>query len=114
MKRTPLSRFAAIATAALLLPAITLASPQTHKTTVMPASAQKAHAMHRIDVNSATREQLMTLPGIDGPAADKVIEGRPWKNSQALVDKGVVTKADYARLKSRVMAKRLPAPAKAQ
>jgi len=112
MKRTPLSRFAWVAAAAVLLPAMVLASP-THKTPVMPASmAQKSHAAHRIDLNSATREELMTLPGMDGAAADKVIEGRPWKNPQALVEKNVLSKADFAKAKSRITAKHLASPAK--
>lgn len=121
MKRIPLSRLAWLAAAAILLPAITFATPAT---TTQPAMAQKAHAtkamgghwgkstVHRIDVNSATREELMTLQGVDGAAADKIIEGRPWKNSQALVEKNVLTKTDFAKDKSRIMAKRPAAPAK--
>lgn len=125
MKRIPLSKVAWVAAAAILLPAITFATPAT--TTTQPAVAQKAHtakpvsashwgkpAVHRIDVNSATREELMTLQGVDGATADKIIEGRPWKNAQALVEKNVLTKNDFAKDKSRIMAKRLPARAKAK
>ena len=113
MKRTPLSRLALIVTAATLLPMIALAG-QTPKTTAVPATMQKAHATHlqRIDLNSATREELMALPGIDGATADKVIEGRPWKSPQGLVQKSVISKTEFAKVKSRVMTKRLPAPAK--
>jgi len=122
MKRIPLSKVVWVAAAAILLPAITFATPAT---TTQPAMAQKAHAakpvsashwgksaVHRIDVNSATREELMTLQGVDGAAADKIIEGRPWKNAQALVEKNVLTKNDFAKDKSRIMAKRPAAPAK--
>jgi len=124
MKRIPLSKLAWVAAAAILLPAITFAN-QTPSTAARPAAlAQKAHASkamgghwgkstaHRIDVNSATREELMTLQGVDGATADKIIEGRPWKNAQALVEKNVLTKTDFAKDKSRIMAKRPAAPAK--
>jgi DNA uptake protein ComE-like DNA-binding protein len=113
MKRTPLSRLAWIAAAAVLFPMIALAG-QTPKAAAVPATTQKAHAtqMHRIDLNSATREELMALPGIAGAAADKVIEGRPWKSPQGLVQKNVISKTEFAKVKSRVMTKRLPAPAK--
>ena len=113
MKRTPLSRLAWLAAVAMLFPAITLAN-QTPKTTAMPATAHKWAAAHRIDVNTGTREELMTLPGIDRAAADKIIEGRPWKNGQSLVEKNVLTKADFAKLKSRITARHMPAPAKAK
>ena len=115
MKRNPLSRLALIAAATALLPGIALANPaQTHKTAALPATMHKAHAAHaqRIDLNTATREELMELPGITGAAADKVIEGRPWKSSQGLVEKNVLSKTEFAKIKSRVMTKRLPAPAK--
>jgi DNA uptake protein ComE-like DNA-binding protein len=124
MKRIPLSKLAWVAAAAILLPAITFAAPAT---TTQPAVAQKAHAtkavsashwgksaMHRVDVNSATREELMAVQGIDGAAADKIIEGRPWKSPQALVEKNVLTKNDFAKVKSRIMTKRPAAPAKTQ
>jgi DNA uptake protein ComE-like DNA-binding protein len=131
MKRTPLSRLAWIAAAAVLFPAITLAGT-TPTTTAAPATAQKAHAArtiapskhlgktsgkeaamaHRVDLNSATREELMALPGIDGTAADKIIEGRPWKNGQSLVEKGILTKADFAKLRTRVTTRHLPSPSR--
>ena len=134
MKRIPLSRVVLLAAAAALLPAITFAddTPATTApaTTTAPALAQKSHAAkatpakhwskggsaaaHRVDLNSATREDLMTLPGIDGTAADKIIAGRPWKSSQSLVEKNVLTKADFAKLKSKVMAKHMATPAAAK
>ena len=131
MKRTPLSRLAWVAAAVVLLPAITFAD-QTPTTTTQPAAAQKAHSakaagkhwgkssgkesavMHRVDLNSATREDLMAVPGIDGAAADKIIAGRPWKNAQSLVEKSVLTKADFAKLKSRITARPIAPPAKTQ
>ena len=78
----------------------------------MPVTAHKWAAAHRVDLNSGTREELMTLPGIGSAAADKIIEGRPWKNGQSLVEKNILTKADFAKLKSRITARHLPAPAK--
>lgn len=115
MKRTPLSRIAWFSAVAILLPAVTLAGqPQTPKAGAMPAAAHKWAAAHRVDLNSGTREQLMTLPGIDGATADKIIEGRPWKNGESLVEKNIVTKTDFAKLKSRITARHLPTPAKAR
>lgn len=37
-----------------------------------------------MDPNSATREQLLTIPGIDAALADAIIAGRPYKDNLAL------------------------------
>ena len=60
---------------------------------------------HKIDLNSASREQLMTLPGVDGAIADKIISERPYKNMNELTSKNVVTKSEYNKIKSHVTAK---------
>lgn len=59
----------------------------------------------KIDINSATREELMTLPGMDGDMADKVIAGRPYKNMAQLKTKGGVTNAEYRKISSKVTAR---------
>jgi competence protein ComEA len=41
------------------------------------AAAKNAAASKKIDVNSATKDELMTLPGMDSDTADKIIAGRP-------------------------------------
>src|SRR5512144_282891 len=52
-------------------PAKNATATKTHRHTVAKnASAAKPT---KIDINTATREELMTLPGIDGDMADKII-----------------------------------------
>ena len=55
-----------------------------------------------LDPNSATKEQLATLPGMNAAAADKLVAGRPYSDMTA-VDKALGTqvgdkKALYAKL----------------
>ncbi len=38
-----------------------------------------------LDVNTATREQLISLPGVTGAEADRVIAGRPYDDPSELV-----------------------------
>lgn len=58
-----------------------------------------------IDVNSASKEQLMELTGIGDAYADKIIAGRPYKGKDELAQKGVIPEATYKKIKSKVIAK---------
>ncbi len=51
----------------------------------------------RIAINTASRAQLETLPGIGPAVAQRIIEGRPYYNSKGLLNiKGI----DMQRLKA--------------
>lgn len=67
--------------------------------------AAAKHAMPKLDVNSATKDELMKLPGVGDAMADKIIADRPFKAKSELVSKGVMTKAEYAKVASRLIAK---------
>jgi len=73
---------------------------KTHTTKAKNASAKKT----KIDINNASRDELMTLPGVDGATADKIIEGRPYRNMAQLKTKGGVTNAEYRKISSKVTA----------
>lgn len=89
---------------ALTSPATEKAAGATHATKAHVAS--KAHAAApMVDLNSATKEDLMKLPGIGDAIADKIIAGRPWKSKSELAAKGVVTRATYAKIRAHVVAK---------
>ena len=57
-----------------------------------------------IDVNHAPKAALMTLPGIDGPAADKIIAGRPYLTKSHLVSQNVLPMATFMAIKARIVA----------
>ena len=59
----------------------------------------------KVDLNSASREQLTKLPGISEAAADKIIAARPLKSKDELVAKGIVTKSEYSKISAHVIAK---------
>jgi DNA uptake protein ComE-like DNA-binding protein len=82
--------------------ATTAPTPTSHtKSTSSKSSKSTAH----IDLNSASREQLMTLPGIDEASADKIVQARPFKSKDELHSKGIVSKAEYDKLASHVTVK---------
>jgi len=73
------------------------------------AAEDKAYAK-AVELNGATRAQLMTLPGITGAYADQIIKGRPYNSKADLVSKHVIPADLYPGLHSLV--KVIPKPPK--
>jgi competence protein ComEA len=73
-------------------------------------SATKAPASKLIDINSATVEQLKTLPGINDGLAQKIVEGRPYRVKTDLVRKNTIPQAAYSKVARRVIARQTTAP----
>lgn len=58
-----------------------------------------------LDVNQATKEQLLSLPGINAERADRIVAGRPYTSSSELVSRRVISHQEYEQIKDRVTAK---------
>lgn len=87
-----------------------VAAPKAPAQAVVPAAAARP-----IDVNSALRAQLKTLPGIGDAEADKIIARRPFLTKAGLVEAGAIPAGTYLSIKHRIIAKQKSArPAKAR
>ncbi len=75
------------------------------KTAPVPsAAAQPQPAPRLVDINSASRKELKTLPGIGDAEADRIIAARPYLSKAKLAADKVLSEAAYAALKGRIVA----------
>jgi competence protein ComEA len=57
-----------------------------------------------VDLNKASKQDLMTLPGITSHRADQVIAARPYSDAHQLVSRRILSQTEYDRIKGSVTA----------
>src|SRR5512134_3714185 len=104
-KEAPMLRLIAVLVA--LVFALTSASPVLAQAKAPAAKPDKPAAMKTepLDINSASEDQLKALPGVGEAYAKKIVDGRPYKGKDELVQKKVVPKATYDKIKDQIVAK---------
>ena len=72
-------------------------------------AAQPAAKTEPLDINSASVDELKTFPGIGDAYSKKIVEGRPYKRKDELVQKKIVLQATDDKIKEQIVAKQPPA-----
>ena len=97
-----------LATVAALLGSVAIVSSAAAQGARPAAPAPPATA-GQIDINSASRDDLMSLDGIGEVRADAIIRARPFKAKTELVERRLIPEAVYEKIADKVMARPVPA-----
>src|SRR5919204_4421709 len=81
--------------------ALLFVTPALPWTTEAQAAGKKAE---KLDINTASEDQLKELPGIGDAYAKKIVASRPYKAKDELWEKKVIPKATYQKIKDRIVA----------
>ena|SRR5512143_3461748 len=77
-------------------------------TDVVAQSRAAPPASPLIDLNSASRDDLMSLDGIGEVRADAIIRARPFKAKTELVERRLIPEALYDKIADKVIARPIP------
>ncbi len=82
--------------------------PQASQSSAAKAESKsektKMSATDKLDINTASKEQLEALPGIGPVTAQKIIDSRPYRAKSDLVTKKIVGQKEYDKIKDQIIA----------
>ena len=88
----------------LLAAALFLTLPLCAVTQTKSAPPAAATATDKIDINTATVDQLKAFPGIGDAYAKRIIDGRPYTAKNQLLTRGILPEATYNKIKDQIIA----------
>ena len=100
-----LRKLLALGFAAALLATPAIVSAQNNSSPAPAKTEKKQKDSPKVDINTATKEQLAQLPGIDAATADKIIAARPFTNKTQLKSKKIISAATYEAVKELTVAR---------
>jgi len=105
MKSIERKLIAQIAVLIFALSLINISSAQSTSGMAGSAMAAAQTAAEKLDINTATLDQLKALPGIGDAYSNKIIAGRPYRAKNQLVQKKIIPQSVYDKIKDLIIAK---------
>ena len=105
LRRRLLSAVFLLAFAVVAANSVQIAHAQTAKTAKATAkTASPAATGDKLDINTATADQLKAFPGIGDAYAKRIIDGRPYTAKNQLTTRGILPAATYNKIKDQIIA----------
>ena len=92
-------------------------SLQRHTANVTAAAKRSGGAIFRgifegftrkgpFDINAASTKDLQGLPGVTQEKAKMIVQGRPYTSTRDLVNKKILTSAEFDKVKAQIFVKK--------
>ena len=91
---------------ALLLSAPVMATAAPFAAPPKAAASASAATGDKLDINTASPDQLKAFNGIGDAYAKRIIDGRPYTAKNQLVTRGILPAATYNKIKDQIIASR--------
>ena len=75
---------------------------------VQKHDAPSAQRVEALDINHASADALMKIPGMTRVWAERIVRFRPYRAKNQILLDGIVPRAVYDRIKDRIVAHREP------
>jgi DNA uptake protein ComE-like DNA-binding protein len=56
----------------------------------------------KVNINTASKTLLLTLPGMDDDSATRIVAGRPYHSKDELNTKGIVSPEEYQKIQDKI------------
>jgi competence protein ComEA len=99
---------AAFLTGALALPKLAAQTAKSPAPNSLQPPSPPPSPQDRVDINHASLDQLLKLPGITPVWAGRIVRFRPYRAKNDLLDRGIVPSAVYGRIREYIIAHRDP------